>query len=82
MLDLEKTVDKKVDNLKKAVDGKLVMMEEKITNFQSERLEPVRIASEGTGRIKPPCFDGSSCLSVFKIQNGWDDEEKLLELTN
>ena len=32
---MEKTVDKKVDILEKPVDGKLVMMEEKINNLQS-----------------------------------------------
>ena len=83
---LENTVDSKVDNLEKAVDGKLVMMEEKINNFQSQRPEQVRVISESTGRIKPPCFDDSSPLIVFKFQfetivsrNGWDDE-KALEL--
>ena len=61
----EKTVDKKVVNLEKVVDGKL----------------------ESTARIKPPCFNSSSLLSVFKFQfeiaaskNGWDDDEKALEL--
>ena len=73
--------------MEKAVDGKLVMMEEKINNLQSQRPEPVRVVSESTARIKPPCFDGSSLLSVFKFQfetvasrNGWDDDEKALEL--
>ena len=63
------------------------MMEEKINNLQRQRPEPVRVVSEGQARIKPPCFDGSSPLSVFKFQcktvasrNGWDDDEKALEL--
>ena len=76
-----------MDNLEKAVDGKLIMMEEKINNIHSQRPEPVRVVSESTARIKPPCFDGSSSLSVFKFQfqtvanrNGWEDDEKTLEL--
>ena len=66
--DLVKTVDMKVNVLEKTVDGKLVMMEENINNLQSQRPEPVRVVSESTGRIKPPWFDGSSPLSVFKFQ--------------
>ena len=27
--------------------------------------KPVRVIYESTGRIKPPCFDGGSPLSVF-----------------
>ena len=63
------------------------MMEEKINNLQSQRPEPVQVISESTARIKPPCFDGSSPLSVFKFQfeivanrNEWDADEKSLEL--
>ena len=84
---LEKTVDTKVTVSEKTVDGKLVMLEEKIINLQSHRPEPVRVVSESSSRIKTPCFDGNSPLSVFKFQfetvasrNGWDDEEKALEL--
>ena len=58
-------------------------MEEKFNNLKSQRLKPVRVVSESTARIKPPCFDDSSSLSVFKFQfetaasrNGWDDDEK------
>ena len=47
----------------------------------------VRFVSEGTGRVKSLCFDGSSTLSVFKFQletvanrNGWHNGEKALEL--
>ena len=47
----------------------------------------LRVVSESTARIKPPCFDGSSPLSVFKFQfdtvanrNGWEDDEKAVEL--
>ena len=61
----------------------LVIIEEGINNLKSQRPEPIRIESEGTGKIKPPCFDGSSPLSVFKFQfervtskNGWADEEQ------
>ena len=71
--------------MEKTVDGKLVMIEEKINNLQ--RPEPVRVVSESAARIKPPCFDGSSPLSVLKFQfetvarrNGWNDDEKALEL--
>ena len=71
-------------DLEKIVDGKLVMMEEKINNQERQRPPPVRVGSEGNGRIKPPCFDGSSPLSVFKFQfetvasrNGWKDDEIL-----
>ena len=56
------------------------MMEKQINNLQSQRPEPLRVVSESTARIKPPRFDGSSTLSVFKFQleavagrNGWDD---------
>ena len=45
---LEKIIDMKVNDLEKTVDGKLVIMEEKINN---QRPEPVRVASEATGRI-------------------------------
>ena len=87
MSNLEKTIDTKVDNLEKAVDGKLVMMEEKINNLLRQRPEPVRVVKGSTARIKPPYFDDSSPLSVFKFQfetvpsrNGWDDDEMALEL--
>ena len=61
-------VEERVSHLEKSVDGKLVMMGEKINNLQSQRSEPVRVVSESTARIKPPCYDGSSPLSVFKFQ--------------
>ena len=77
---LENTVDEKVDNLEKAFDGKLVIMEEKINNLQSQRPKQMRVVNESTTRIKLPYFDGSSPLCVFKFQfetvasrNGWDD---------
>ena len=80
-------MDKRVDNLQKAVDGKLVLMEKKINNIYRQQPETVRVVSESTARIKPPCFDGSSTLSVFKFQfetvasrNGKDDDEKALAL--
>ena len=53
---LENTVDKKVDNMGKAFEGKLIIMEEKINNLQSQRPEPVRVVSKSTARIKPPCL--------------------------
>ena len=65
---MENTLDKKVDNLEKAVNGKLVMMEEKINNLHSYRSESMRVINESSARIKPPYFDGSSSLSVFKFQ--------------
>ena len=84
--DLEKTVDTKMNVLESTAHRKLVMMEEKINNLHSQRPEPVRVVSERNARIKLPCFDGSSPLSVFKFQfetvasrNGWDDDEKALE---
>ena len=87
VLHLENTVDPKMDNLEKAVDGKFVMMEKKINNLQSQRPESVRVVSESIASIKLLCCDGSSPLSVFKFQfeivasrNGWDDDEKGLEL--
>ena len=61
-------------------------MEDKINDLLSQRTEPVRVVLESTGGIKPPCFDGSSPLSIFKFQfetasrNGRDDDEKALEL--
>ena len=63
---LEKTVNTEIINLEKSVEGKLVMMKEKLSNLQSQR--PARIVSEGAVRVKPPCFDGNSPLSVFKFQ--------------
>ena len=63
------------------------MMQKKLNNLQSQRPEPARVVSEGTGRIKLPCFDDSSPQCVFKFQfetvasrNGWDDGEKALKL--
>ena len=59
------------------------MMEENINNLQRQPPEPVREVSESTGRIKPPCFDGSSPLFQFETvasRNGWSDDEKALEL--
>ena len=75
-----------MDNLEKAVDRILVMIEEKINKLPSQRPGPVRVVAEGTDRINPPCFDGNSPLSVFKYQfatvasrNGWGDDEKALQ---
>ena len=64
------------------------MMGEKINNLQSQRSQPARFVSEGTGKIvKPFSIDGSSPLSIFKFpfetvasRKGWDDGEKALEL--
>ena len=55
MSHLEKTVDMKIINLEKTVLKKLDIMGEKINNLQNQRPEPVRIVSEGSGRI-----DGSN----------------------
>ena len=55
-------------DLDKNVDGKLVKMEEKFNNFKSHRQKPVRVLSEGIGKVKLLWFDGSSLLSVFKFQ--------------
>ena len=81
------SIEVKVADMKKTVDAKLVMMEEKFNNLQSQRPEPVRVVSESTARIEPTCFDGSSPLSLFKFRfetvtsrSGWDDDEKALEL--
>ena len=81
------SIEVKVADMEKTVDGKLFMMKEKINKLQSQRPGAVRVISEGTGRIKPPCFDGSSPLSVFKFQietlasrNRWEDDKKALEL--
>ena len=54
--------------MEKTVDEKLVMMEKKINNLQSQRPESVRVVSEGHARVKQPCFDGILPLSVFKLQ--------------
>ena len=71
----------KVHDLEKTVDGKFVMMEVKTNNLQSQRLDPVRVVSKSTGRIKPPYVDSSSPLSMFKFhfetvpsRNVWDDD--------
>ena len=63
----------------------IVIIEEKINNLQSQLPEAVWIVSEGSGKIKTPCFDGSSPLTVFKFETAasryvWDDGEKDLEL--
>ena len=62
------SIEVKMADIEKTVDGKLLMMEEKISNLQSQRPETVRVVFESAARIKPPCFDGSSPLSVFKFQ--------------
>ena len=49
-------VDTKVVNWK-IVDRKLVIMEERINNFQSQRREPARVVSEETARLKPLYFN-------------------------
>ena len=45
------SVKEKESNLEKGVAVKLVMMEEKTNNHQSQQPEPMRIVSEGTGTL-------------------------------
>ena len=52
MSSLEKTVDTKVINSEKSVEGKFVVMEDKVNDLQSQRPEPVRCVSEGIVRMK------------------------------
>ena len=54
---------------------------------EKNKSEPAWVVSENTTWIKPRCFYGSSPLSVFTFQfetvaswNGWDDDEKTLEV--
>ena len=61
------SIEVKVADMEMTVDGKLIIMEEKNNNLQNQRPKTVQVINVSIARIKPPCFDGSSPISVFKF---------------